>query len=155
MYYGWLIVGIAMLSALLGAGLNNVTMAVILKPLSEDQGWSRTLTSGAVTSGTLLAGLLSVWIGRLADRAGPRVLAPLGAAAVGTLAILLGSINAPWQFYAAYVPARALADSLLCGVVPMTAVTNWFYVKRPRVMGMVFMAVPLGSAGLAVLYQVL
>ena len=58
MYYGWLIVAIVMLSAFLGAGLNNVSMAVVLKPLSEDQGWPRTLTSGAVTAGALLAGLL-------------------------------------------------------------------------------------------------
>ena len=155
MYYGWLIVGLVMLSALLGAGLNNVSMAVVLKPVSEDQHWSRTLTSGAITAGALLAGVLAPAIGRLADRVGPRALIPLGGAVVGTLALLLGSASAPWHFYAAYVPARALADTLLCGVVPMTAVTNWFHAKRPRAIGLVFMAVPLGSAGLALLYQTL
>jgi len=153
MYYGWLIVAITMLSAFLGAGLNNVSMAVVLKPLSEDQGWPRTLTAGAVTAGALLAGLLAPWVGRLADRIGPRVLVPIGAVLVGGLAALISSASAPWQFYAAYVPARALGDTLLSGVVPMTAVANWFQVKRPRVMGLVFMSVPLGSAGLALLYQ--
>jgi MFS family permease len=155
MYYGWLIVALVMLSALLGAGLNNVSMAVVLKPVSEDQQWSRTLTSGAITVGALLAGALAPSVGRLADRIGPRVLMPVGAGIVGTLALLLGSASAPWHFYAAYVPARALADTLLCGVVPMTAVTNWFHVKRPRAIGLVFMSVPLGSAGLALLYQAL
>jgi sugar phosphate permease len=72
---------------------------------------------------------------------------------VGILAALLSAASAPWQFYATYVPARAIADTLLCGVVPMTAVANWFQVKRPRVMGLVFMSVPLGSAALALLYQ--
>ncbi len=153
MYYGWLIVGIVMVGAFLGAGLNNVTMAVVLKPLSEDQGWSRTLTSGAITAGTLLAGMISPWIGRLADRIGPRLLIPFGAAAVGTLAILLSQVSDVGHFYAAYVPARAMADTLVCGVVPLTAVANWFHVKRPRVIGMVLMAVPLGSAGLALMYQ--
>src|SRR5438045_3742631 len=127
MYYGWLIVGLAMLSAFLGAGLNNVTMAVLLKPLSEDLGWSRTLTAGVATAGTLAAGLLAPWIGRLADRIGPRVLMPLGAAVVGTLVLGLSLIREPWQFYAVYVPARAIGDTLLCGVVPLTAVANWFY----------------------------
>ncbi|HEY7068279.1 MAG TPA: MFS transporter [Chloroflexota bacterium] len=153
MYYGWVILAIAMLSAFLGAGLNNVSMAVVLKPLSEDQGWPRTLTAGAVTTGALLAGLIAPWVGRLADRVGSRVLVPLGAVLVGILAALLSRTHAPWQFYAAYVPARALGDTLLSGVVPMTAVTNWFQAKRPRVQGLVFMSVPLGSAGLALLYQ--
>ena len=35
----------------------------------------------------------------------------------------------PWQFYATFVPGRAFAETLLTGVVPMTAVTNWFYLK--------------------------
>src|SRR5437868_3237626 len=153
MYYGWVIVAVAMLSAFLGAGLNNVSMAVVLKPLSEDQGWPRTLTAGAVTTGALLAGLIAPWVGRLADRIGPRVLVPAGAVLVGVLVALLSASRAPWQFYAAYVPARAVSDTLLSGVVPMTAVTNWFQVKRPRVQGLVFMSVPLGSAGLAMLYQ--
>src|SRR5437868_14904697 len=89
MYYGWLIVAISMLSAFLGAGLNNVSMAVVLKPLSEDQGWPRTLTAGAVTTGALLAGLIAPWVGRLADRIGPRVLVPAGAVLVGVLVALL------------------------------------------------------------------
>jgi sugar phosphate permease len=155
MYYGWLIVGVAMYSAFLGAGLNNVTMSVILKPLSDDQGWTRTLTSGAITAGALLAGFLSPGVGRAADRIGPRLLMPVGAAAVGTLVILLSRIDEPWQFYATYVPARALGDTLLCGVVPLTAVANWFQAKRPRVIGLVLMAVPLGSAVMAFLYQML
>jgi sugar phosphate permease len=155
MYYGWLIVGLVMLSAFLGAGLNNVSLAVILKPLSEDQGWARSFTAGAVTAGALLAGFIAPWVGRAADRIGPRVLIPAGAVVVGLLTLLLGAISAPWQFYVAYVPARALADTLLCGVVPMTAAANWFYAKRPRVMGLVFMSVPLGSAALAQLYQAL
>jgi MFS family permease len=144
-----------MLSAFLGAGLNNISMGVILKPLSEDQGWARSFTAGAVTAGALLAGFIAPWVGRVADRIGPRVLIPAGAVVVGLLTLLLSAISPPWQFYVAYVPARAIADTLLCGVVPMTAVANWFYAKRPRVMGLVFMSVPLGSAGLALLYQAL
>ena len=42
---------------------------------------------------------------------------------------------------------------MLTGVVPMTAVTNWFYLKRPRAIGLVALSVPLGSFVLSLVYQ--
>lgn len=154
-FYGWVIVGVAVASCLLGAGLNNISMAVVFKPLTEDLGWSRTVTAGAVAAGSLTGGLLAPFFGRLADRLGPRVLLPSGAAAVGLLALAMSGVNEVWQFYAVYVPARALAEPLLLGVVPLTAIAAWFYRMRPRAMGLVIMAVPLGSSAIAILYQIL
>ena len=152
-FYGWIIVGIAMLAGFLGSGVSNVTMAVALKPITEDLGWSRTLTSSAITIGSVAGGLLAPLIGPLADRLGPRILLPFGAALVGTFVMCLSLTYEPWQFYATFVPARGLAETLLTGVVPMTAVTNWFYVKRPRAIGLVALSVPLGSFVLSLLYQ--
>jgi MFS family permease len=152
-FYGWIIVGIAMLAGFLGSGVSNVTMAVALKPITEDLGWSRTLTSSAITIGSVVGGLLAPLIGPLADRLGPRILLPIGAGLVGTFVLCLSLTYEPWQFYATFVPARALAETLLTGVVPMTAVTNWFYSKRPRAIGLVALSVPLGSFVLSLLYQ--
>ena len=152
-FYGWIIVGIAMLAGFLGSGVSNVTMAVALKPITEDLGWSRTLTSSAITIGSVAGGLLAPLIGPLADRLGPRILLPFGAAIVGTFVMCLSLTYEPWQFYATFVPARGLAETLLTGVVPMTAVTNWFYLKRPRAIGLVALSVPLGSFVLSLLYQ--
>jgi MFS family permease len=152
-FYGWIIVGVAMLAGFLGSGVSNVTMAVALKPITEDLGWSRTLTSSAITIGSVAGGLLAPLIGPLADRLGPRILLPLGAALVGTFVMCLSLTYEPWQFYATFVPARGLAETLLTGVVPMTAVTNWFYIKRPRAIGLVALSVPLGSFVLSLLYQ--
>jgi MFS family permease len=152
-FYGWIIVGISMLAGFLGSGVSNVTMAVALKPITEDLGWSRTLTSSAITIGSVAGGLLAPLIGPLADRLGPRILLPCGAALVGTFVMCLSLTYEPWQFYATFVPGRAFAETLLTGVVPMTAVTNWFYLKRPRAIGLVALAVPLGSFVLSLLYQ--
>ncbi|MBI4527775.1 MAG: MFS transporter [Deltaproteobacteria bacterium] len=152
-FYGWVIVAISMLAGFLGSGVSNVTMAVVLKPISEDLGWSRTLTSSAITLGSITGGLLSPLFGPIADRLGPRYLLPLGAAMVGTAVLALSLSYEPWQFYATFVPGRALAETLMTGVVPMTAVANWFYVMRPRAIGLVAMSVPLGSFALSLLYQ--
>lgn len=152
-FYGWVIVAIVVLAGILAAGVSNITMAVMLKPISDDLGWSRSLTAAAVTMGALAGGILSPFFGPLADRFGPRYLLPLGGALVGLLAFGVSVSTEPWQFYATFVPARALTEFLLCGVISFTAVTNWFYIKRPRVMGLVAMATPLGSAALSLFYQ--
>jgi MFS family permease len=152
-FYGWVIVVIVMLAGVLAAGVSNITMAVVLKPISDDLGWSRSLTAAAVTMGALFGGVLSPLFGPLADRLGPRLLLPAGGALVGLLAIGVSLSTEPWQFYATFVPARALTEFLLCGMIAFTAVANWFYVKRPRAMGLVAMATPLGSAVLSVVYQ--
>jgi MFS family permease len=152
-FYGWVIVVIVMLAGVLAAGVSNITMAVVLKPISDDLGWSRSLTAAAVTMGALFGGVLSPLFGPLADRLGPRLLLPVGGALVGLLAIGVSLSTKPWQFYATFVPARALTEFLLCGMIAFTAVANWFYVKRPRAMGLVAMATPLGSAVLSVVYQ--
>jgi MFS family permease len=152
-FYGWIIVAISMIAGFFSAGVSNITMAVVLKPISDELGWSRSLTAAAVTTGSILGGVLSPLFGPLADRWGPRLLLPVGGALVGLLVIGVGFSTEPWQFYATFVPARALTEFLLCGIVPFTAVANWFYAKRPRAMGLVAMSVPLGSSALSLIYQ--
>ena len=152
-FYGWIIVAISMVTGFFSAGVSNITMAVVLKPISDDLDWSRALTAAAVTMGSILGGILSPVFGPIADRLGPRFLLPSGGALVGLLAVGVSVSTEPWQFYATFVPARALTEFLLCGIVPFTAVANWFYLKRPRAMGLVAMSVPLGSAALSLIYQ--
>ncbi len=152
-FYGWVIVVIVVLAGVLAAGVSNITMAVMLKPISDDLGWTRSLTAAALTMGALFGGVLSPLFGPLVDRMGPRVLLPAGGALVGLLAIGVSLSTEPWQFYATFVPARALTEFLLCGMIAFTTVANWFYIKRPRVMGLVAMATPLGSAALSLVYQ--
>jgi MFS family permease len=154
-FYGWIIVAIAMVAGFISSGVSNVTMAVVLKPISEDLGWSRSVTAAAITLGSFGGGMLSPLFGPVADRFGPRVLLPLGGILVGLLSIGVSQSTVPWQFYATFIPARALTEFLLCGVVPYTAIANWFHAKRPRAMGLVAMSTPLGSAAMTLLYQFL
>lgn len=85
-FYGWIVVSIVMIAGFLAAGVSNITMAVVLKPISEDLGWSRTLAAAAITIGAVAGGILSPLFGLLADRLGPRFLLPAGGALVGSLA---------------------------------------------------------------------
>jgi MFS family permease len=154
-FYGWIIVAIAMVAGFISSGVSNVTMAVVLKPISEDLGWSRSVTALAITLGSFSGGLMAPLFGPVADRYGPRLLFPMGAVLVGLLSIGVSQSTEPWQFYATFIPARALTEFMLCGVVPYTAIANWFHAKRPRAMGLVAMSTPLGSAATTLIFQFL
>ena len=58
-FYGWYILAIGMLGAVLAAGTSQVFMSIMLKPLTAEFGWNRTAATGAITTGTIVAGLLS------------------------------------------------------------------------------------------------
>jgi MFS family permease len=46
-FYGWYILAIGMFGAFMGAGTSQVFMSTMLKPLTEEFGWSRTTATGA------------------------------------------------------------------------------------------------------------
>lgn len=152
-FYGWLILGVTMASAFVAAASGQLFMGIMLKPLTDDLGWSRTTTAGAITAGTIASGLLSPAAGYVVDRWGPRGI--MSAAGVGaTLALLLmAGMGSLWQFYLGYVVARSLGQACLGSVVPMATVANWFVAKRGRALGLITMALPLGGSVLAFLAQ--
>lgn len=152
-FYGWYIIGVIMAGGFLGSGLSQLFMGIMLKPMTEDLGWTRTATSGAITTGTVVAGLLSPPFGRLTDRYGPRLLMPLGALVAVMAYLGMAYTRELWHFYLAYVVGRSLSSVCLGGVVPMTAAANWFRRMRGRALGLVAMSVPLGGAALVLVGQ--
>lgn len=154
-FYGWNIVGVIVVGGFLGAGTSQLFMGVMLKPITEDLGWTRTAMTGALTAGTVIAGLLSPIFGRLADRFGPRVLMTVGALLVAGSYFIMAGLSALWMFYLAYILGRSMASINLGGVVAMTAATNWFRRKRGRALGLVSMALPLGGSVLVFAAQLI
>ena len=152
-FYGWILVGMAMVAGFLGAASSQLFMGIMLKPVSEEMAWSRSVTSGAITAGTLTGGFLSPITGFLVDRYGARLLMPIGAAAVSLAFLGLANLNSLVMFYVAYIAARGLTTMCLGGVVPLTTMANWFYHKRGRAMGLVAMSLPLGGSILALAGQ--
>ena len=150
-FYGWYIIGLSGLSAAFAGTTSQAFFGVFLKPIEDETGWSRTAIAGAITLATFVGGGIAVFVGRLADRYGPRFLMTLGIVvfSVGYSSMLL--VTQVWQFYIAYFLARMAALQLLAGVVPRTAAVNWFRRKRGRALGFQQMAMPLGGAALAAL----
>lgn len=132
-----------------------IFMGIMLKPMSDELGWSRSVTAGAITAGTVLGGLMAPVTGMLADKFGARIITPLGAGIVGLALVWQGGTTELWQFYIAYAIARSVASNFLNGVAPLTTAANWFRTKRGRAMGFISMAFPLGGSAMTFVGQLI
>lgn len=145
-YYGWLILGITSFATFAATGVSQVVLGGIQVYISDDTGWSTGALSYAATIGTWCSGLIAPFIGRLADRYGPRWLMPAGLVVAGACFLLLAGVNSVWQFYAAYVVARAVSNPVLIGLVPRTAAVNFFRRRRNLTLAMVSTFRPMAGA---------
>jgi MFS family permease len=145
-YYGWVVLGTLISAASVAAVGSHPFMAVMLKPISEELGWSRTEVTTAIAMGTMGMGLAAPFVGRLADRFGPRFLLPVGGGLLAGAFILMGQAQALWQFAVAYIVARSIATPMVSGVGAQTTVVNWFARMRGRSMGMLSMTFPLANS---------
>ena len=146
-FYGWYVIGVAMVGAFLVGGMTSqVFFSVILKPLTDETGWSRTEVAGAITLGTLAGGLVAPISGMLVDRYGPRYIAPLGAIVVVAALLLMSQMHSLVLFYVSYILARSFGSNMVGGVVSQSLAVNWFRRMRGRAFGLLSMAIPLGGS---------
>ncbi len=145
-YYGWLILGISSIATFGATGVSQVVLGGIQVYIAEDTGWARSTLSYAATAGTWCSGLIAPAIGRLADRYGPRWLMPAGLLIAGVCFLGLAGVSAVWEFYAAYVLARAVTNPVLIGLVPRTAAVNFFRRRRNIALAMVSTFRPIAGA---------
>jgi MFS family permease len=138
-YYGWVIVATVALCDFVQSQETFPILAVLMKPVTEEFGWTRTQFTTPMAIGTILGGVIGPAVGGLLDRHGTRWPTTAGFALLGVLMPLMGMMNSLWQYYAIQVSARFLTHGVI--MLGLTiAVPKWFIVKRGR-------AVALGSLG--------
>lgn len=145
-YYGWLILGTAAVATYSSTGVTQLVMGGVQTFILEDTGWDRSTIAFTASSGTWVAGFVTPFVGRLADRYGPRALMPIAVFIVGVCFFAIAETSVIWQFYVANIVGRAIANPFLIGVVPRTAAVNFFQRKRNLAIGISAMARPIGGA---------
>ena len=115
--YGWVVVFAAALLSGLGLG-GLASLAVFLKPLAAEFGWSRGNVSMAYMIGAISTAVVGVCFGRIADLHGVRALAWIG---MGTGAYAGGLL---FDVTGDYFSSYALAA--LSGVVNLTILCALF-----------------------------
>ena len=142
-FYGYIIVGLGFLSMMVGAGLWD-SFGVFLKPLINDFGWSRAVTSSAYSLSFLIYGLAGVIAGGLTDKFGPRVVLTACGLLLGLGYLLLSQIGSLWQLF--------LFEGVIIGVgmsglyAPILAmVARWFVRRRGLMTGIVLAGLGIGQ----------
>lgn len=153
-FYGWVIVATAAAAACMASTASNVFTGGMVRWFEQDLGWTRTEVTGVVTVGTVLAGAVGSVMGRLADRFGPRVVMPAGAAVYALGMLIVAGMDSLWQFYAGYLLARSVGSPAIGGVVSQTAIVNWFVRMRGRTLGITSMSLPVSQSVLVPIAQV-
>jgi OFA family oxalate/formate antiporter-like MFS transporter len=142
-FYGWIIV-IASFILLIGSFGVQLCFGVFLKPLSEEFGWTRAATSGAMSVVMGISGLIAIIMGRLTDKYNVRIIIIIGVLIGGLSYLLLSNINSLWQLYLYF----GLGAGICMGstYTPVNAtVSKWFVEKRALALGIAIMGITVGQ----------
>jgi len=152
-FYGWLVVVACFMGDFMMAGVSTHAFGVLLKPMSEDLGWSRTMATFAMTMRSFVSAFSGPIVGPLLDRRGPRVIMVVGATIAGIGIMAQGWVTEIWQFYLVYGVLGSLGMMAMGGLVTSTTVSKWFVRKRGRATAIVMAGLPMGGAVLVPVTQ--
>jgi MFS family permease len=143
MFYGYTVVAVASFSMALIFSVH-YAFGVFFKPLANDFGWTRAMTSGAFSLVWIVQGLLSIVMGGLNDKFGPRAVLTGCGVLIGSGYLLMSQITSIWQLYLFY---GVIVGAGLGGVfVPLTSTTaRWFLARRGLMTGIVAAGVGIGA----------
>jgi MFS family permease len=117
---------------------------VFFKPMLTEFGWTRALTSGALSLSMLVQGLLAIVMGGLNDRLGPRIVLTFCGFFLGVGCLLISQISTLWQIYLFYGVIIGIGMSGV--LVPLlSTVARWFIKRRNVMTGIALTGIGLGS----------
>jgi sugar phosphate permease len=144
-YRGWWIVLTGYLTQLASSGASGWVFGVLIIPMQDDLGWSRSTIVGVLTLHRLVAGACGFWLGPAVDRHGARLLITSSTLVGGACLVCLSLVQAPWQSYLIW-GIFGLTLPGLSTLGPIAAISNWFIRKRAQ--AIMFFTFGSATAGL-------
>lgn len=123
------------LGALVGAAGFRSSTGALLEPLEAEFGWSRSVTSGAVSLNLLLYGLTAPFAAALMERFGVRKVVPLALGLVALGSGLTLVMTSPWQLWVLWGIAVGIGTGSLALVFGAIVANRWFERNRGVVIG--------------------
>ena len=144
-YYGWVLVGVAVITGGFNTGVGTWALTVFAKPMTEELEWSRTAFFLSLTIYTAVASFLSPLVGPWRDTTrGPRVLMLAGAVVIGVSLISMKWVDSLWEFYLFYGVLAAIGSLGIGEALTQAILPKWFVRKRGKALGIAVMGGGLG-----------
>jgi sugar phosphate permease len=133
-HYGWIVVGVTLLTTVVGAAAMS-TPGVLIVPLEQEFGWTDAQISSALAIRLMLFGLLGPFAAALMNRYGVRavVISAVSLISVGLLISL--TMSQVWQLVLLWGIVVGVGTGLTAMVLAVTVATRWFNARRGLVMG--------------------
>ena len=147
-HYAWWIVAGAAVLMFVTIGVGYYGLAVFLRPLQEENGWSNATVSGATGMFFIVGGLSGFVIGPAVDRVGPLRYITAGIVLMSLSVASLMLITEPWHLYLAYT-GQAVAFGLSGAIAINALMSRWFVTRRAWAMSITFTGISLGGMVLA------
>ena len=143
-HYGWVMVGVTFLAALISAGTVGAP-GVFIVPLQKEFGWSTAEISSALSIRLILFGLMAPFAAALLNRYGLRnvTLAAQLVVVSGLLASLF--MTEVWQLVLLWGVVVGLGTGMTALVLGATIATRWFVARRGLVVGILTASVATGQ----------
>ncbi len=117
---------------------------VFFKPVLKEFNWTRAMTAGAFSLCSIVQGLLSIAMGELTDRFGPRLVMTICGLFLGLGYILMSQVSAIWHLYLFYgvIVGVGMGGSF----VPLSStIARWFVERRSMMTGIVLSGTGIGA----------
>ncbi|UDY24237.1 MFS transporter [Nocardioides sp. Kera G14] len=134
LHRAWVVATVTMLALVAAAGFRSSTGA-LLEPLERDFGWSRGVTSGAVSLNLIVYGLTAPFAAALMGRFGIRRVVPLALVLTAAGSGLTLVMTSAWQLWALWGFAVGIGTGALALVFGAIVANRWFVSHRGLVTG--------------------
>ena len=143
-YYGWVIVASMIVIGGMTMIITGPTFSLFIDPMQEDLGFSTALFGWANTARILTAAASGLFIGRLLDRYGPRILLAVAGSVTALAAISLGLFHPAWWLIGAFIAMGLVGMQGPASFYTSPSVAKWFVRDRAKALGILSIAAPAG-----------
>jgi MFS family permease len=143
-HYGWVMVGVTFLTALITAGTVGAP-GVFIVPLQHEFGWTTAEISSALSIRFILFGLMAPFAAALLNRYGLRNITLLAQLVVVSALIVSLAMTKVWQLMLLWGVVIGIGTGMTALVLGATVATRWFVGRRGLVVGILTASVATGQ----------